>query len=287
MPRSETLAPALTVAAALRAAATRLGAADDPRLDAEILLAHCLEVPRTQLYMEPRQELDHLRQRAFAALVDQRSSGVPLPYLTGTTEFWSLPLAVTPAVLVPRPETELLVECALALAASAAPLSVIDLGTGSGAIAAAFASERGQATVVACDRSAACIDVAKNNFSALGLAHIVVLVCDWLEPFADAVFDLVLANPPYIGRHERAILGRELDYEPPQALFAGDAGEAALAAIARQAPRCLKAGGHVIVEHGFGQGQRVRALLGAAGFSGIETHRDLGGHERVTLGRKA
>lgn len=270
----------LTVAAALRAATARLKDSESPRLDAELLLAHSLGETRTALYSRPERELDDAQCARFAALLDARARHTPLAYLTGSAEFWSMTFTVTPAVLVPRAETELLVECALAAWPRERSGVLIDLGTGSGAIAAALASERPALTVFASDYSAAAIALARGNFARLGVARIGCLRGRWLEAIAADSVDVVLSNPPYVGAAET--VDAAVGFEPAQAVYAADDGMADLTAIVTAAPRCLKRGGYIALEHGHGQGARVRALLAAQGFSRIETARDLAGHERVS-----
>ncbi|MEQ8231360.1 MAG: peptide chain release factor N(5)-glutamine methyltransferase [Gammaproteobacteria bacterium] len=276
-----TVAATASTAAALGAARARLAPSDSARLDAELLLAHVLDCPRTRLYSNPERALDTATLARFEALVAARAAGTPLAYLTGRAEFWSLTLSVAPGVLVPRPETELLVESALELARADA--TIADLGTGSGAIACAVASELPRAVVVASDRDAAALARAEANVAALGLDTVRCLRSNWLAPFGAATLDLILANPPYIGTSEADGLPPELTHEPPQALFAGADGLDDLRAIAADAPRVLRVGGAIVLEHGATQGAAVRALLGAAGFARVVTRRDLAGHERVTL----
>lgn len=273
-----------TAAAALAAAQARLAALDSARLDAELLLAHVLGCPRTRFYSDPGQPLDAAALARFEALVTARAGGQPLAYLTGRAEFWSLTLAVGPDVLVPRADTELVVDTALEL--GGADAVVADLGTGSGAIACAYASERRAARVVASDRDAAALARARDNAAALGLGGIRCVRADWLAPFATASLDLLLANPPYIGTAEPTPLSPELAHEPRHALFAGRDGLDALRRIAADAPRVLRPGGAIVLEHGAGQGAAVRALLTRAGLVAVATRRDLAGLERVTLARR-
>ncbi|MGE0860076.1 MAG: peptide chain release factor N(5)-glutamine methyltransferase [Gammaproteobacteria bacterium] len=277
------MSAAWTVAAALREAAARLAESASPRLDVELLLAHCLTSRRAALFAAPERVLDDATATRFFELVAARAGHTPLAYLTGEAEFWSLSFAVTPAVLVPRPETELLVEQALAAWPAGRTGQALDLGTGSGAIAAALASERPALSVFASDRSAAALDVARGNFARL---HLVVQVFqgDWLAAVAPATLDVILANPPYVGANE-AVDAAVLQ-EPRGAVFADLDGLAALAAIARDAPRCLRPGGFVALEHGHAQGPAVRDLLRGAGLGAVATARDLAGHERVTTARR-
>lgn len=270
----------LTVAAALRSASARLAASDSPRLDAEVLLAHCLDVGRSYLYSHPEATLDARVSARFDALLDARARHTPLAYLTGRAEFWSLDFTVTPAVLVPRADTEVLVELALAAVPRECCGVLLDAGTGSGAIAAVLARERPYLTVIASDASAAALSVARENFARLGVSRIACLRGDWLDALADRSCDVILSNPPYVGAQED--VDAAVGFEPAQAVFAADDGGAALTAIIAAAPRCLKRGGFLALEHGYRQGEQVRALLAAHGFSRITTATDLEGRDRAT-----
>jgi release factor glutamine methyltransferase len=272
--------PPLTVAVALRSATAQLSASDTARLDAELLLAHCLGIKRARLYSTPECELDEAVRSRFEALIAARGQHTPIAYLLGETEFWSLPLRVTPAVLVPRPETELLVEVALAAWPAAKPGTLIDLGTGSGAVAAALAHERPALSVFASDYSAAALALARSNFSRLDLARIVCLRADWLAAIAAQSCDVIVSNPPYVAHDE--VVDTAVGFEPSMAIYADDAGGAALAAIINRAQQCLKPGGFIALEHGHAQGPRVRTMLASRGLVRIVSHRDLAGLERVT-----
>lgn len=272
--------PPLTVAVALRTATARLTASESAQLDAELLLAYCLGTTRTWLYSKPEFELDNTVLLRFDALVAAREQHTPLAYLTGETEFWSLPLRVTPDVLVPRPETELLVEVTLAAWPATAPGVLVDLGTGSGAVAAAIAHERPGLSVFASDLCAAALRIARSNFARLGLARIACIRGNWLAAIAPASCDVIVSNPPYVARTER--VDAAVCYEPSAAIYANDAGRAALSAIIKRAPLCLREGGFIALEHGHKQGAQVRDMLGGHGLVRIASHRDLAGHERVT-----
>jgi release factor glutamine methyltransferase len=275
----------MTIAEALAWASTRLhDASSSPRLDAEVLLAHACGVSRTHLYTWPEQPLSDGMAARARALVEQRRQGVPVAYLTGQQEFWSLPLAVNAATLIPRPETELLVEQALQRIPPASTRTVLDLGTGSGAIALAVASERPQAAVTALDTSPDALQVAAGNSARLAL-EIELLESDWYSALADRRFDIIVANPPYIGTGEPEPDTGDSRYEPRLALIAADDGLAALRRIILEAPAHLQAGGWLLVEHGYRQGPACRSLFDQAGFVAIETLKDLQGHDRVTLGR--
>ena len=267
----------------LAAASRRLGGA---RLEAELLLAHALGVSRARLYAWPEHEPEPMQREAFDRLVAARERGEPIAYLTGRREFWSLDLAVTPDVLIPRHETELLVELALDRIARDRDVRVADLGTGSGAIALALARERPLARVTATDASAAALDVARRNAARLGIGNVAFAVGDWYAALGDARFDLIISNPPYIAAGDAHLAQGDLRFEPAAALASGADGLDAIRRIVADAPEHLADGGALLLEHGFDQSLRVRALLDAAGFQNVTSVSDNGGHERVTLGTK-
>jgi release factor glutamine methyltransferase len=282
----EPLAPVATVASALADATRRLlGPSDSPRLDAEILLAHALGWPRARLYARPGAPLPFPLHRRFLDLLERRAAGEPVAYLTGHQEFWSLSLSVTAAVLVPRPETELLVEVALERVPATGAWQLADLGTGSGAVALALARERPLAGVLATDRSAAALAVARENCRRLGLAGVAFARIHWCAALAGAAFDLIAANPPYVARSDPHLRRGGLVHEPRVALDGGQDGLDAIRAIAGEARRCLRASGWLLLEHGWDQGPAVRGLLRALGYAEVASRRDLAGTERVTLAR--
>ena len=246
---------------------------------------HALGRTRAALFAWPEHEPDATRRAAFEALVDARVRGAPIAYLLGRRAFWTFELAVTPAVLIPRPETELLVERALERVAADSPCAIADLGTGSGAIAIALALERPQARVVATDASEAALGVARTNAAELGLRNVAFAHGDWFAALGDARFDLVVSNPPYIAAGDPHLARGDLRFEPASALASGDDGLDAIRTIADTAPSHLQDGGWLLLEHGWDQGERVRGLLVQAGFDAVTSVRDLAGHERVTLGR--
>jgi release factor glutamine methyltransferase len=278
--------PALTVGEALAEVSERLMGLPDgsPRLEAEILMGQATGLNRARILAWPEAPLGNDARRRLAALVERRSRGEPIAYILGHQGFWTLDLEVTPDTLIPRPETELLVELALALLRREARLLVADLGTGSGAIAAALASERPTWTLIATDRSPAALGVARVNARRLGLANLQTLAADWLTPFAPGSLDAVLSNPPYVPAADPHLARGDLRYEPRSALAAGPDGLDAIRRIAAAAPSRLKPGGLLALEHGFDQGAPVRSLLARAGLVGVETAHDLGGQQRVTLG---
>lgn len=268
----------MTVGGALAGAAQVLGT----RLDAELLLAHVLDLSRAGVMARDDRELTPEEQGDFEQLLARRAAGEPLAYLTGVKEFWSLELEVTPDVLVPRPETELLVEWALMLMPQRGEgLHVLDLGTGSGAIALALARECPRALVTASDVSAPALAVAQRNLRRANVGNVNLRHARYFEAFAQ--FNLVVSNPPYVAEGDPHLA--DLKFEPRLALTSGRDGLDALRAIAGGARAHLRAGGWLLVEHGADQGAAVRALFAAAGFEAIETRRDLAGHERATGGR--
>ncbi|MGN6111507.1 MAG: peptide chain release factor N(5)-glutamine methyltransferase [Luteimonas sp.] len=266
------------VATLLRDAAARV----DP-VDAALLVAHALGRPRTWLYAHGDDAVDDATREACERLVARREAGEPVAYITGRRGFWRFDLRVTPDTLVPRPETELLVELALERLPEGKPLRIADLGTGSGAIALALALERPAARVVAVDASAAALEVARGNARALGIGNVEFREGDWLRPLAGETFDLVASNPPYIALGDPHL--DDLRHEPALALTSGADGLDAIRAIVRDAPACLAAGGWLLLEHGLDQGPAVRALLASTGYADVATARDLEQRDRVTLGR--
>ena len=256
--------------------------APPPALDAQLLLAHVMGTQRWRLTAHPERSVTPEEAARFRALLARRADGEPLAYLIGRREFWSLDLAVTPDVLVPRPETELLVERALALRPQLTA-RVADLGTGSGAIGIALAHERPQWQVVATDASAAALAVARRNAAALG-AQVEFRHGDWYAPLEGECFDLLLSNPPYVAADDPAL--QALRHEPVMALTPGDDALRALRTLAQGAAQHLRPGGWLVLEHGSTQGARLRDELVLAGLRHVRSHRDLGGHERTTEGQR-
>jgi release factor glutamine methyltransferase len=266
---------------------TALAARDPPAtpgLDAELLLAHALQASRARLRSHPEDIPEAAAAARFLALIERRAAGEPVAYILGRKGFWTLELIVSPAVLVPRPETELLVERALALPI-AADATVADLGTGSGAIALALASARPRWRILATDLSAAALAVALTNARALGLERVAMVQGDWLEGLGARRFDLLLSNPPYVAADDPALSQPELLREPRLALVAAQEGLAALRRIIAAAPERLRPGGWLLLEHGAGQAAAVAGALVARGFAQVRSHRDLAGRERMTEGQ--
>jgi release factor glutamine methyltransferase len=278
-----------TVGALLADAASliRANPAAAPRTDAEILLAHVLDLSRTQLWTRPEAVVCPAAADTVLALARRRAAGEPIAYLVGRRAFWSLELEVGPAVLIPRPESELLVEQALDLLPASASAQVADLGTGSGAIALALAAERPAWRIVATDASGEALALARRNAARLGLA-VDFRQGDWAGALRPGeAFDLVASNPPYVAEGDPHLAAGDLPWEPMAALAAGADGLDAIRRIAPAAMAHLRAGGWLLLEHGADQGAAVRAILEAAGFGAIGTLRDLAGLERVTRGRRA
>ena len=255
--------------------------------EAELLLAHALGRSRIWLLAHGDDGIAPDATARFEALVERRVVGEPVAYLTGSRGFWTLDLAVTPATLVPRPETELLVELALARSPIDADARIADLGTGSGAIALAIAKERPRARVVATDASSDALDVARENAKRNGIGNVEFRHGDWFSPLNGEKFDLIASNPPYIAFGDPHLDEGDLRFEPPSALSSGEDGLDAIRVIVRDAPSHLRTSGWLLLEHGWEQGEAVRILLAEAGFGASETARDLEGRERVTLGRRS
>jgi release factor glutamine methyltransferase len=268
------------IEASLRSASARV----DSR-DAELLLAHVLGKPRSWLFAHGDEVLASDEMERFDALIARCAAGEPVAYLVGRRGFWKFELAVDAATLIPRPETELLVELALARLPGDASPRITDLGTGSGAIALALAHERPRGHVIATDASADALAVARANAQALGLANIEFRHGDWFAPLSGERFDLIASNPPYIADGDPHL--QDLRFEPASALASGADGLDAIRVIARDAPAHLVPGGWLLLEHGWEQGAAVRALLSSAGFLQVSTEHDLEGRDRVTLGRIA
>ena len=255
-------------------------------VDARALLTHTLERDAAYLIAHGDDALDAGRRRTFDELLERRVAGEPIPYLTGRREFYGLDLHVTPAVLIPRPETELLVDLALERLPVAGDCSVLDLGTGSGCVAVAIAKHRPRARVVAVDVSEAALALARDNAQSHSLVNIEFHASDWFSVLGDRRFDLIAANPPYVAAGDSHLARGDLRFEPSAALIAAEDGYACLRTIAVAAPSHLVARGWLLFEHGHEQGAACRALLARAGYSEVFSRRDLAGIDRVAGGRR-
>ncbi len=272
-----------TVAELLRTAGQLSG--EGARRDGEILLGHCLQKSRAWLYTWPDAEVAPEPEARFRALLDQREQGAPIAYLTGEREFWSMQLLVNAHTLIPRPETEALVQWALELELPD-HCAALDLGTGSGAIALALLRERPRWRVTAVDASPEALEVARENGRRNGLEQIRFLQSDWYRALAGEQFDLIVSNPPYVAAGDPHLDAGDLRFEPACALVAGEDGLADLTLITGGAAAYLRPGGWLLLEHGSGQGVQVRRLLEAAGFTQVGTRADLAGLERISGGRR-
>jgi len=260
---------------------------DSARVDAEVLLSFVSQKNRTWLYTWPERELTEPQSQQLQALIQRRLQGEPVAYLTGQREFWTLTLEVSPDTLIPRPDTELLVEVALELMVgrSSEKLNVVDLGTGTGAIALAIASERPQWQVIGLDRIPAAVVLALRNQAQLQIPNARFLESDWFSALEQQRFDLIVSNPPYIEQQDPHLEQGDVRFEPRSALVADDDGLSDIKNIIARAPEYLAAQGWLLFEHGYQQAEAVRNLLTEYGFVDVQTRNDLGGHERATLGQ--
>ena len=274
-----------TIAALLRDATETIAvSSDSASLDAEILLGHVLGKPRTYLRAWPERKPSADQVVFFQCLIRKRLRGMPVAYLTGQREFWSREFHVSPDVLIPRPETELLIEISLALIAKDASAKIIDLGTGSGIIAVTLAKELPKSEITATDLSTAVLKQAKRNAAQHNADHIRFILSDWLAEVPQEKFDLVISNPPYIAENDRHLAQGDLRFEPKSALTASRDGLADIETIADSALGYLKSGGHLLIEHGFDQEEPVQSIFRNRGYDCVRTYKDLSGRPRATYG---
>ena len=255
------------------------------QLDAELLLAFVLEKPRSYLYTWPDKTVTEAQVAAFMTLLERRQRGEPVAYLLGRQGFWTLDLQVAKHTLIPRADTELLVESALQLADASSTLKVLDLGTGTGALALALASERPLWAVTGVDRIESAVALAQNNQRQLQLANGEFLSSHWFSALTAQRYDLIVSNPPYIADNDPHLQQGDVRFEPLSALVSGPDGLDDIRLIIAQAPSYLTANGWLLLEHGFDQASAVRELLQQAGFIDVSSQRDLSGHQRISLGR--
>jgi release factor glutamine methyltransferase len=256
-----------------------------PRLDAEVLLAFVLGKNRSYLRAWDDKELELVSLELFTQLIEKRRVGVPIAYLTGQREFWSRDFKVSSAVLIPRPETELLIELCLERLSNNEKHAVLDLGTGSGAIAITLAAERPLVEMTAIDKSSEALDIAKENAIRHNCQHIKFVLSDWLSGLsAEARFDLILSNPPYIAKDDVHLSQGDVRFEPMSALVAADNGLCDIKTIASNAKKHLRLDGQLWFEHGYNQGQETQAILKSLDYKNVKTYVDLSGQPRVTMG---
>ncbi len=273
----------LTIKACLQQAEQLTAVSDSARLDVELLLAWVLKKDRTFLFTWPEKELTDAQRQVFGAALERRAGGEPIAYIIGCRDFWSLSLRVNDSTLIPRPETELLVELVLERQQSASA-AVLDLGTGTGAVALAIASEKPQWQVAACDVVPAAVALAEENRLANHITNVSIFQSDWYQALGDKTFDVIVSNPPYIDADDVHLREGDVRFEPRSALVAANQGLADIRIIVAGARRHLAAGGWLALEHGYQQARAVRTIFQDAGYTGIESVCDLAGHERVTLG---
>lgn len=274
----------ISIKSALRSAAGQLqNISEENKLEAEILLMFVLGKPRSFLHAWPEKELTEKELNNYHRLISRRIKGEPVAYIMGEKEFWSLPLKITPDVLIPRPETELLVELALKLSPEKKHCKVADLGTGSGAISLALASERPSWKITATDNSKSALEIAEKNAALLKIKNIHFLSGQWCEALKENNYDLIISNPPYVAESDPYLKQGDLPFEPQQALASGNKGLDDIKIIIQQAQTHLKPGGRLMLEHGYNQEKPVAELLNRAGYKSIQCHPDLAGLPRATI----
>ncbi|RXJ73869.1 protein-(glutamine-N5) methyltransferase, release factor-specific [Veronia nyctiphanis] len=279
----------LTVEAALKEAAEQLALSQSPsaKIDAAVLLCHALDKPNSFLFTWPDKTLSKSELALFQTLIERRCQGEPVAYITGTREFWSLSLEVEPSTLIPRPDTERLVELALDKI-TAETRRVLDLGTGTGAIALAIATECSQLAVTGVDLKPEAVALAARNRERLGLKNVEFRQSSWFDSFGISIseaFDVIVSNPPYIDPDDPHLAQGDVRFEPSSALTADDHGLADIKVICQQSPSYLASGGWLLIEHGYDQRTAVQQIFSDAGFTEVETIKDYAGQDRVTQGR--
>ncbi len=273
------------IAVLTEAADTLALVSDSALLDAEVLLCQVLNKPRSHLRAWPDKPLQPEQLTAFRMLLEQRKKGMPIAYITGNREFWSRNFQVSPDVLIPRPDTELLIELSLKLIPANEPTRIIDLGTGSGIIAITLAAERPQAQLSATDFSLAALRIARLNADKHQINNIAFYHSDWFADIPDTKFNLIISNPPYIAEDDSHLQQGDVRFEPQTALCAAEQGLADIRIIADTARNYLEPCGHLLIEHGYNQQQQVQALFRDLHYDKVQTYKDLSGQPRVTYGQ--
>lgn len=280
----------LTIANCLKQSTQLTSISDSPRLDIEIFLTHILQKNRTYLFTWPEQELTDEQTKTFNEFFTRRLTGEPVAHIIGQREFWSLPFMVNNSTLIPRPDTELLVEATLGLFTeddANQTRRLLDLGTGTGAVVLALAHEKNSWQCVGVDKELAAVELAEKNRVQLNLPNVKILQSDWFSALAsEAPFDIIVSNPPYIDPTDEHLREGDVRFEPLSALIADNKGLADLEFIIANVPQYLTQNGWLLVEHGYDQGEAVRDLFAANNFDDVNTFRDFGRNERVTIGRK-
>ncbi|PIQ43781.1 MAG: protein-(glutamine-N5) methyltransferase, release factor-specific [Gammaproteobacteria bacterium CG11_big_fil_rev_8_21_14_0_20_46_22] len=275
--------PTLSIQGVIRFAVSKLQS-ESARLDTEILLSHVLKKPRSYLYAWPEKILSDEERAQFDQLLSRRLQGEPMAYITGVKEFYGREFRVQPGVLVPRPETELLIDLVLETCGHWEKACLYDLGTGSGAIGITLACEKPSWSVTCTDQSELALSVARHNADLLGV-QLNVEQRDWCESLPADSVDIIVSNPPYIAEDDAALEKAVAEHEPKVALIADNDGFSDFDRIIEGAKSCLKPGGYIFLEHGYDQAKNLQQRLLAAGFSGLELHKDLAGHDRAVLAR--
>jgi len=277
-----------TIKSALAEAHSQLEeVSDSPAFDSEILLAHCLNKNRSYLYTWPDKHLTDEQLECFKTFIDKRKTDYPIAYLVGTKAFWTLDLIVTPDVLIPRPETELLVEIALEKISNIKQPQILDLGTGSGAIALSLASERPDAIITASDYSAEALDIAKKNaYKHKLIKQVMFIESDWFECIPEINYDLIVSNPPYIAPHDPH-LSQTIRYEPQQALVAENNGMSDIETLIRDTKKHLKTDAWIIIEHGYNQSEETLSLFKEYGFAKEKTYLDISNNPRISCAQNS
>lgn len=276
----------MQVVDALKHGKQKLASSDSARLDAELLLCAILKCKRTRLYSHPEQEIETEQLNRFNDLISQRAQGQPIAHLTKQKEFWSLQLTVSPDTLIPRPETEMLVEKALTLVPDNANCEILELGTGTGAIAIAIASERSKANITATDFSENALEIAKKNAASNNINNIKFIKADWFDFTNVGSYDVIISNPPYICEDDPHLQQGDVQFEPITALAAGKDGLDDIRCIIQHSQPYLKPEGWLLLEHGYNQATQVRQLLNHAAYNSISTIKDYSGIERLSMAQR-